>query len=85
MAGKKCIIIAGTGTNSQLSVSRFTYFIISHGARVFCKFVEVNHGRSPLIQGGLEITIEVTVEMDDSEQNILTSYCEVQEPSRRAL
>ena len=52
-------------------VSRFTYFIISHGARVFCKVVEVNHRRSPLIQGGLEIPIEVTVEMDVSEQNVL--------------
>ena len=52
---------------------------------MFCKVVEVNHRRLPLIQGGLEIPIEVTVEMHVSEQNILASYWEVQEPSRRAL
>ena len=38
---------------------------------MFCKVVEVNHRRSPLIQGGLEIPIQVTVEMDVSEQNVL--------------
>ena len=37
---------------------------------MFCKVIEVNHRRSPLIQGGLEIPIEET-EIDDSEQNIL--------------
>ncbi len=52
-------------------ISRFTHFIINHGARVFCKVVDVNYRRSPLVQGGLEIPIEVTVEMDVSEKNIL--------------
>ena len=52
---------------------------------MFWKFVEVNHRRSPLIQGVLKIPIEVTVEMDVSEQNLHSNYCEVQEPSRRAL
>ena len=69
----------------EVSRLTFIYFVISHGAKVFCKVVEVNHRRSPLIQGGLEIPIKVTVEMDVSEQNILASYWEVQESSRRAL
>ena len=50
-------------------VSRFTRFIILHGARVSAKIVAVNHRRSPLVQGGLEIPVEVTVEMDFSEDN----------------
>ena len=33
------------------------------------KIVAVNHRRSPLVQGGLEIPVEVTVEMDFSEDN----------------
>ena len=50
-------------------ISRFMYFIIAHGARVTCKVTDVHHRRSPLIQGGLEIPIEVTVSMETSELN----------------
>ena len=49
-------------------VSRFTYFHIMHGARALCKVMDVHYRRSPLIQGGLEIPVEVTVEMDISEK-----------------
>ena len=52
-------------------ISRFTYFLIVHGARVSCRVVDAHHRRSPLIQGGLEIPVEVTVEMDISEENVL--------------
>ena len=58
------LVYTVVGHHLPREVSRFTYFIISHGARVFCKVVEVNPRRSPLIQGGLEIPIEVTVETD---------------------
>ena len=40
-------------------ISRFTWFIVSHGASVMIKVVDVRQRRSPLIQGGLEIPVEV--------------------------
>ena len=36
-----------------------------------CKVVDTAHRRSPLIQGGLEIPIEVNVEMEVSEKTLL--------------
>lgn len=35
------------------------------------KVVDTHHGRSPLVQGGLEILVEVTVEMAQTEKNEL--------------
>ena len=52
-------------------ISRFTYFLIMHGTRVSCKVMEMHYRRSPHIQGSLEIPVEVTVEMDISEENVL--------------
>ena len=52
-------------------ISRFTHFIIVHGAKVSCKVVDVHHRRSPLVQGGLEIPCEVTVEMEMTDTNSL--------------
>ena len=52
-------------------MSRLTYFIILHGARVSMIVFDVHHQRSPLIQGGLEIPVEVIVEMADTEENRL--------------
>ena len=34
-------------------ISRLTYYIIVHGV-VTAKVIDVNHRRSPLVQGGLE-------------------------------
>ena len=51
-------------------VSRFIHFIIIHGGRVSCKVRDAHHRRSPLIQRGLEIPAQVTVEMDISEKNV---------------
>ena len=50
-------------------ISRYTYFIINHGGRVTCKVKKTHYRRSPLVQDGLEIPAEVTVEMDTSEEN----------------
>ena len=50
-------------------ISRYTYFIINQGGRVTCKVKNTHYRRSPLVQGGLEIPAEVTVEMDTSEEN----------------
>ena len=52
-------------------ISRLTYFIILHGGRASCKIKSVQYRRSPLIQGGLEIPAEVTIEMDISENNVI--------------
>ena len=50
-------------------ISRYTWFIINHGAEVFVQVVDVNHRRSPLVQGGLEIPIEVSIVMPYSDAN----------------
>ena len=49
-------------------LSRYTYYIILHGAKVTAMVMDTNHRRSPLVQGGLEIPIQVTVEMDLTEK-----------------
>ena len=50
-------------------ISRFTWFIINRGAAVSVKVVDINYRRSPLVQGGLEIPIEVCVVMPLSDAN----------------
>ena len=50
-------------------VSRYTYYIILHGAKVTATVMDTHHRRSPLVQGGLEIPIQITVEMDLTEKN----------------
>ena len=50
-------------------ISRFTRFIILHGATVKVKVSETKYRRSPLIQGGLEIPVEVEVQMENSSEN----------------
>ena len=59
-------------------ISRYIHFIILHGATISIKVVDVSHRRSPLIQGGLEIPVKVTVSMTFSEANKLAmKRCEV--------
>ena len=50
-------------------ISRLTRFIMLHGAIVVVKVLDTHHRRSPLVQGGLEIPIQVIVKMDYSPQN----------------
>ena len=50
-------------------ISRFTRFIILHGATVKVKVSDTKYRRSPLIQGGLEIPVEVEVQMENSSEN----------------
>ena len=50
-------------------VSRYTYYIIVHGTKVTAMVVHINHRRLPLVQGGLEISIQFTVEMELTEEN----------------
>lgn len=51
-------------------ISILTYYIIIHGARVSCQVTDIHHRRSPLVQGGLEIPIQVMVTMDLGEGNV---------------
>ena len=50
-------------------ISRLTRFIMLHRAIVVVKVVDTHHRRLPLVQGGLEIPIQVTGKMDYSPQN----------------
>ena len=44
-------------------------FIILHGAIVVVKILNTHHRRSPLVQGGLELPIQVIVKMEYHPQN----------------
>ena len=50
-------------------ISRFTRFIVEHRAAVTVEVVDIKHIKSPLVQGGLEILIEVVVVMPFSASN----------------
>ena len=50
-------------------LSRYLYFIIFHGAHIVCKVINTHHQRSPLVQGCLEIPVEVLVSMDTCDAN----------------
>ena len=50
-------------------ISHFTWFIMKHGAVVTVIVVDIKHGRSPLVQGGLEVPIEIVVVMQFSAAN----------------
>ena len=50
-------------------MSRTTHYL--HGGRVSCRATDIHHRRSPLVQGGLEIPAEVTIEMALTEENTL--------------
>ena len=45
-------------------ISRATRFFLLRGGMVHLKVTDENYRRSPLIQGGLEIPVEVICEMD---------------------
>ena len=47
--------------------------MIIHGGRVSCQVTDTHHRRSPLVQGGLEIPIRVTVTRKLGESNV----CEI--------
>ena len=57
-------------------ISQFTWFVIRYGAAVTVKVIDVRQRTSPLIQGGLEIPVEVTVSMPflDSNKRALEEY-----------
>ena len=56
---------------SPKEIARFTHYIILCGARLSVKVLDTQHRRSPLVQGGLEIQIQVTLTMECSGINQL--------------
>ena len=50
-------------------ISRVTWYIMQYGATVTVRVCDINYRRSPLIQGGLEIPVEVTVCMPFNPKN----------------
>ena len=62
-------IIESVVVHLPKEIPRITRFILLHGAVVTVKVVDIHHSRSPLVQGGLEIPIQVTVRMKYSSKN----------------
>ena len=52
-------------------LSRITRYIMMYGAVVTVKVVDIRHRRSPLVQGGLEIPVQVDVRINCCEKNTL--------------
>ena len=50
-------------------IPRATRFILFYGALVTAKVIDTHHRRSPVVQGGLEIPIEVKVTMSCNSEN----------------
>ena len=49
-----------------IEFTRITKFLIDRGAEVEAQLSSINYGRSPLIQGGLEISCDVTATMPET-------------------
>ena len=62
-------VVESTVGHLPREISRLTRFIMQHGAIVVVKVLDTHHRRSPLVQGGLEISIELIVRMEYSPQN----------------
>ena len=63
------LVVESTVGHLPREISRLTRFIMLHGAIVVVKILDTHHRRSPLVQGGLEIPIQVIVKMEYSPQN----------------
>ena len=63
------MLVESTVGHLPKEISRATRFIMFYGAIVTVKVIDVHHHRSPLVQGGLEIPIQVTAKMTYSAEN----------------
>ena len=64
MAGKKTFpgtLAPSTIVHLPKEISRYTRYIIGHGAQVCAFVISTTHRVSPLIQGDLEIPIRVEI------------------------
>lgn len=64
------VLLESTIGHLPKEISRATRYIMFYGALVTAKVTETHHRRSPLLQGGLEIPIEVTVKMKTSPEDM---------------
>ena len=55
------VILESTVGHLPKEISRATHYIMLYGALFTVQVIDTHHQRSPLVQGGLEIPIEVTV------------------------
>ena len=72
MAGKIMLpgtLVASTVGHIPKEISRYTRYIVEHGASVDAFVLATHHRPSPLIQGGLEIPIKLVVKLTDNEVN----------------
>ena len=72
MAGKKTLpgtLAPTTIEHLPKEISRYTRYIIEHGAQVCAFVISTTHRVSPLIQGGLEIPIRVEIKLPYDEVN----------------
>ena len=72
MAGK--IMLPGTLVASIVGhipkeISRYTRYIVEHGASLDAFVLAAHHRLSPLVQRGLEIPIKLVVKLTDNEVN----------------
>ena len=61
ITGRKHALIKKYALNKHVRLLTRLYGIILHGAKVTAMVMDTHHRRSPLVQGGLEIPIQVTV------------------------
>ena len=61
--------IASTVGHLPREISRATRFFLLRLGVVCAKVIDKTHRRSPLVQGGLEIPVQVTAEIDLTERN----------------
>ena len=60
---------ASTVGHLPKEISRVTRYLLFYGAVVTARVLDTHHRRSPLIQGGLEVPIEVHVKMEQNSRN----------------
>ena len=63
------LVVESTVDHLLREISRLTRFIMLHGAIVVVKVLNTHQCRSPLVQGDLEIPVQVIVKMECSAQN----------------
>ena len=71
-AGKKTLpgtLVPSIIGHLPKEISRYTRYIIEHGAQVYAFVISTTHRVSPLIQGGLEIPIRVEIKLPYDEVN----------------
>ena len=62
-------LVASIVGHIRKEISRYTRYIVEHGASLDAFVLATHHRPSPLIQGGLEIPIKLVVKLTDNKVN----------------